>query len=88
MTEQRKYALPFGYAVTFRYDRASGLAAEWDPSVPVIRKEKARRKFFEAYKQTRRDFMTEIAAVLGGGVLIVDIDTKFGMKVVTPPSKD
>ena len=36
--------------------------------------------------------MTEIATVLGGGVLIVDTDTKFeqldGMEVVTPPSKD
>jgi hypothetical protein len=41
--------------------------------VPLIRKARARRKFFEAYQAARRSFLEEVAAVIGGDALILDI---------------
>ena len=68
---ERKFSLPFGYEATFRWHR-SGLTTLWSPSVPFVRKTRARRKFFAAYQVVRRSFLEEVAAVVGGNVLILD----------------
>jgi hypothetical protein len=79
---ERKFSLPFGYEATFCW-RLDGLETRWCPDVPFIRKPRARRKFFAAYKVARRSFLEEVAAVVGGAVLILDIsDTQDAISVV------
>jgi hypothetical protein len=71
-TIERKFSLPFGYQATFHWC-PSGLETRWSPDVPLIHKAHARRKFFAAYQVARRSFLEEVAAVIGGDVLILDI---------------
>src|SRR4051794_21177465 len=68
---ERKFSLPFGYEATFHW-QPEGLKTRWCPDVPSIRKTRARRKFFAAYQVARRSFLEEVAAVIGGAVLILD----------------
>jgi hypothetical protein len=88
---KRTFVLPFGYAVTFcTPSRGGGIFdAEWDPRVPVIRKARQRRKFTEAYKAARREFLQELASTLGAAVLVIDADKKLekaeNYEVVPPP---
>jgi hypothetical protein len=43
------------------------------------------RKFMDAYRTARRDFLTEVAAVTGQSMAVVDLD---GVnEVIQPPSK-
>jgi hypothetical protein len=66
--------LPHGYTATFRWhDRQTPTAVEWTPGVPRILSNRARRKFWQAYAAARRAFMTDVAAVLGGVVVIADV---------------
>jgi hypothetical protein len=76
-------ALPCGYTATFSWDGSMHVA--WEPSVPNIRSRRARHKFLQAYAAARREFMTGVAALLGGAVLIVDTDG--ATEVVQPPSR-
>jgi hypothetical protein len=49
-----------------------------------------RRKFFDAYAAARREFVTMIAASIGGAVLIVDADPAPDIpltEVVIPPTQ-
>jgi hypothetical protein len=68
---ERKFSLPFGYQATFHWHPA-GLETRWSPDVPLIRRARERRKFFTAYQAARHSFLKEVAAVVGGGVLILD----------------
>jgi hypothetical protein len=62
---KRAFPLPFGYSATFAWTGQS-LDIPWRPALPHIEKRRAQRRFFEAYKAARRDFITELPAVLGG----------------------
>jgi hypothetical protein len=53
--------------------------------VPRINSRRHQRKFLEAYANARREFMTDVAATIGGGVLVVDTDGAF--EVIAPPSR-
>jgi hypothetical protein len=57
----------------------------WEPNPPDIRSNRAWRKFRDAYNAARRSFMTDIATVVGGSALILDIDGK--TEIVRPASK-
>jgi hypothetical protein len=75
--------LPCGYTATFRWD--NGMKVQWEPDIPRINSQRHLRKFFEAYTKARREFMTDVAATLGGGVLVVDMDGT--SEIITPPSR-
>jgi hypothetical protein len=85
---KRIFRLPLGYTATFCW-RDGDLQVEWESDFPVIRKERHRRKFIDAYQAARRSFWEEVAAVLGGSILVVDADTALTtvdrMEVVRPP---
>jgi hypothetical protein len=70
---ERKFSLPLGYRVTFCWQPGEHFQLRWSPDVPLIRNARARRKFFEAYQAARRSFLEEVAAVIGGDVLIFHI---------------
>jgi hypothetical protein len=84
----RTYSLPFGFQATFHW-RDAHLQIDWHPRFPRIKKQRAWRKFVAAYQEARRDFYTDIAAVIGGNILIVDTDLKTidGFEVITSPVK-
>jgi hypothetical protein len=82
---QREFKLPFGYTATFHWP--SGKIV-WDPDFPRIRQPRAWRKLFEAYKAARRSFFEEVAALIGGNIMVVDMpdpDTVVGMDVIRKP---
>jgi hypothetical protein len=83
----RTYSLPHGYSVEFNYSPAKSLEARWSPDAPRIRKARQRQKFFEAYKSARREFLREVAAVVGRNVLIVDTDAQTTTEVVYAPTR-
>jgi hypothetical protein len=70
---KRKFSRPFGYQVTFQLHPGGLCEARWSPDVPLIRKAPARRKFFEASHSARRFFLDELAAVVDGDIVILDI---------------
>lgn len=72
----RRFSLPHGYSAEL-------------PAFPRIKKHRAFRKFVTAYQAVRREFYTDIAAIVGGNVLIIDTDlvTIDGMEVITTPRK-
>ncbi len=87
----RVYELPFGYTATFAWT-SGGLHAAWEPAPPRIKKARARRKFFEAYKAARGEFMTEVARLLGGGIAIIDTTEDGGidltnLQITLPPTE-
>jgi hypothetical protein len=88
---RRCYVLPLGYRVTFHWQHGEELRASWHPQFPEIRQQRAWRKFFAAYQAARRQFLTEVAAVLNGGVLVDDTDKAFQnvdrSEFVMPPTK-
>jgi hypothetical protein len=75
--------LPCGYTATFRWD--NGMKVQWEPNVPRFNSRRHQRKFLEAYANARREFMTDVAATIGGGVLVVDTDGAF--EVIAPPTR-
>jgi hypothetical protein len=75
---ERKFSLPLGYRVTFCWQPGEHFQLRWFPDVPLIRKARARRKFFEAYQAARR--LEEVAAVIGGDVLILNIPCAEGRR--------
>ena len=84
-TIKRTFALPCGYTATFCWAEQKGFGVEWTPDVPHIHSTRQQRKFREAYNIARRSFYTEVAAVLGSGVLVVDTDGN--METIMPPTK-
>jgi hypothetical protein len=68
---ERTMTMPFGYRVTFRWN-GTALSAAWAPDLPVIRREKAHRKFLAAYVAARNEFLADIATMIGGAVLVLD----------------
>jgi hypothetical protein len=69
--------------------RAEPYEVSWSPDQPRIRKPRPQRKFLAAYQAARREFFEEVAAVFGGGVLILDTDLKkiCGHEVIVPPTQ-
>jgi hypothetical protein len=61
----------------------------WSPDQPRIRKPRPKGKFLAAYHAARREFFEEVAAVVGGGVLILDTDLKkiCGHEIIVPPTQ-
>ena len=84
----RLFALPHGYTAKFHWQDGH-LEIEWSPAFPRIRKHRAWRKFVAAYQAARREFYTDVAAMIGGNVLIVDTDLKTidGMELIPVPTK-
>lgn len=84
----RTYALPFGFVATFSW-RDAHLQVDWKPHFPRLVKRSAQRKFLAAYQSARGDFYTDVAAMIGGSILIVDTDGKTidGTEVIVAPTK-
>jgi hypothetical protein len=77
--------LPHGFHVTFSWSTDNRLQVEWDPHTPRIRSSRHRRKFREAYEAARREFIKDVATVIGGNVGVVDLDGQF--EVLKPSTK-
>jgi hypothetical protein len=87
---ERGFDLPFGYRATLIWRRPYGpLEVCWSPDHPCIRKPRQQRKFLAAYQVARREFFEEVAAVVGGRVLILDTGLKStcGHDVIVPPTQ-
>lgn len=84
---ERTYSLPLGYRVTSYCDAARSFEARWSPDVPKIRKQRQRDKFLEAYQAVRRVFLQEVAATIGGNVLVVDTDRCMTCETILAPAK-
>jgi hypothetical protein len=69
---QRVFYLPFGYRATFRWRPEAGFEVRWSPDRPFLHKPRAQRRFFAAYQAARRSFFEDVAAVVGGKVLVID----------------
>lgn len=86
----RTFQLPFGYCATFRWRPGELLEVRWTPDRPLIRKERSQRKFFAAYQAARRSFLEEVAAVVGGNVLIIDcggLQNVAGAEMISAPTR-
>ena len=83
----RTYALPHGYRVTFCSEPNQPFMAEWSPSLPRIRKARQQQKFMEAYRTVRREFLNEVAAVIGGSVVVIDTDQHLTRETILAPTK-
>jgi hypothetical protein len=70
---ERTMTLPFGYRVTFRWNGID-MTTAWEPDLPTIRQGRGRRKFLAAYEAARNEFLTDIATIIGGGVLVMDLE--------------
>jgi hypothetical protein len=87
---ERSFDLPFGYRATFILRRPYGpLEIRWSPDQPRIRKPRPQREFRPAYQAARREFFEDVAAVVGGGILILDTDLKkiCGHEIIVPPTQ-
>jgi len=83
---ERSYELPHGYSVTFSF--APGLfEARWTPAPPQIRKAKEQRRFFEAYRVARREFLEEIAEANGANVVVIDTDRDLTSETILAPTR-
>ena len=84
---ERTFPLPHGYRVTFCCDAGQSFEARWSPDVPKIRKPRQRHKFLQAYQAARRVFLQEVAANIGGSVLVVDTDRSMTCETILAPTK-
>jgi hypothetical protein len=71
----------YGFTAIFSWEPATGFHVAWEPGIP-FHSRRYWRKFHEAYAAARRRFMAQVAAELGGSVLILDAD---GCREVVPP---
>ena len=68
---ERAFDLPFGYRATFIWRGPDEpIEVRWLPDQPHIRKPRPQRKFLAAYQAARREFFEDVAAVVGGKILI------------------
>jgi hypothetical protein len=83
---RRTVELPCGYTAVFQWPCEGGAwLVTWEPEPPIVRRRRPMRKFMDAYRTARRDFLTEVAAVTGQSMAVVDLD---GVnEVIQPPSK-
>jgi hypothetical protein len=79
---KRSFDLPLGYTATFEW-RGNRLVVGWEPDIPHIQNQRALRKFLTAYESARQSFFTDIAAVMGSTVLLVDVGK--GIEALPPP---
>ncbi|RJT36220.1 hypothetical protein D3227_21210 [Mesorhizobium waimense] len=77
----RRVALTHGYEVEFTAG-ASGLSRVWYPAPPVFRSRRAGRRFLEAYRAARNDFVRDMATMLGGTIVVCD--TEGAVNVIEP----
>lgn len=84
---EHAYSLPHGYSVRFSREPGQPFVSRWSPDVPLIRKASQRRKFLKAYWAARREFLTELAATIGGNVLVVDTDPCMTCETILAPTK-
>jgi len=86
---ERKFSLPFGHCAIFRWHPSELLAVFWAPDPPHIRRARAQRKFFAAYQAARSEFLEEVAAVVGGNILVVDTNLKeiVGTEIIRKPTR-
>jgi hypothetical protein len=77
----RVVALPYGYTATFQW--RDGMHIDWAPAAPRIQSARHRQKFLAAYRAARDGFIADVAAAIGGNVLVMDGETS----VVSPPTK-
>ena len=87
---ERGFDLPFGYRATFIWRRPYGpLEVCWSPDQPCIRKPRPQRRFLGAYQAARREFLEDVAAVVGGSILVLGTDLKAicGHEVIVPPTR-
>ncbi|RWL98943.1 hypothetical protein [Mesorhizobium sp.] len=68
---QRAFRLPFGAKVTFSWG-AEGFDRVIDPKPPTDLSPRQRQRFLKAYLAARQDFLSDLAAMLGGPVAILD----------------
>ena len=69
---KRAFDLPFGYCATFIWRGShEPIEVHWLPDLPHIRKPRLQRKMLAAYETARRDFFEDVAAVVGGKILIL-----------------
>jgi hypothetical protein len=79
--------MPGGYTVTFSC-RVVGKAAldqkfEWEPDIPKFSSSSRKwHEFRDAYNLARREFFTEVANKIRGGVMVVDLDGR--IEVIAP----
>jgi hypothetical protein len=70
--------LPHGFRATFEWEPPPArpdvfaMNVRWHPGVPHIHSARHRRKFLAAYQAARREFLTMIATIIGGNVLVAD----------------
>lgn len=74
MQHIRRFKLPHGVHVKFSYPVPHGVMhVEWDPAMPEFTSNRAARRFEEAYRAARDTFMQDIAQLIGGKVLVLDL---------------
>lgn len=79
--------LPFGYQATFRTTPLGAYEVEWTPSVPRFASARAKRRFNKAYFAARDAFVTDVAALTGNALGIIDLGTSDGMRIIGPPTR-
>jgi hypothetical protein len=87
---ERAFDLPFGYRATFIWRRPDEpIEVHWSPDQPRIRQPRPQRKFLAAYQAARREFFGDVAAVVGGSILVLGTDLKAvcGHEVIVPPTQ-
>jgi hypothetical protein len=86
---ERKFSLPFRYHATFRWHPGELFEVHWAPDPPHIRGGRAQRKFFAAYQAARHAFLEEVAAIVGGSVLVVDTNLReiVGTEIIRKPTR-
>jgi hypothetical protein len=77
---QRSFKLPFGYSAVFEYG-PEGTSCVILPCPADIRSSRARRRYIAAYRAVRRDFLTDIATLLNGPIIVAD---QMGVEVIMP----
>ncbi|MER8570633.1 hypothetical protein NKH19_00740 [Mesorhizobium sp. M1338] len=81
---RRRVTLPHGYEVEFAFG-SSGLSRKWYPARPVFRSHRAGRRFLDAYRDARADFLRDVATMLGGTVVVAD--TEGEVDVIEPETR-
>jgi hypothetical protein len=80
---QRSFPLPFGRSANFKYG-PDGVSCVIRPEPAAIRSSRARRRFIDAYRTARRDFMADLAVLLNGPVIVAD---EMGVEVIRPGTR-
>jgi hypothetical protein len=75
MQHIRRFKLPHGVRVTFSFPAPPlGISCEWDPEMPRFVSNRAASRFEKAYLAARDEFMQDVAQLIAGAVLTIDLD--------------